>query len=325
MGISIQKLMPRRLIALAALSLIAGVGVHSTASSARGGLVIVPSYDATINSDPNATAIKNGIQSAINVIQSKVLSNVTVSITFTLTNSGLGSNTTLTGAPAYSDYKTALTTQQQLSTNDATHIANMPVTSIVNVIVTGPLMRALNLPGAPTGTDSTISLNTSQMNLSRTGPQTPGKSDLQTTAEHEIIEVLGAGGQGSQVGNASFFAGPLDFDRYTSAGVRSSSTSNNISTYFSINGGVTQLVHFNQSFGADYGDWGNGVVPAQIAGNTPPQVQDAYSTPLSQVDIGTNEIIALDVIGWNVVPEPSCVGLLALGAMTLLGTRRPRR
>ncbi len=61
--------------------------------------------------------------------------------------------------------------------------------------------------------------------------------------------------------------------------MRSYTTSTSVAPYFSINNGVTDLVHFDQVGGADYADWGNGVVPAEGAGNTPPQVQDAFGTP----------------------------------------------
>jgi len=53
-------------------------------------------------------------------------------------------------------------------------------------------------------------------------------------------------------------------------------------------------------------------------------VQDAFGTPGAQLNLGSNELIALDVIGWNLtsagqsleilpVPEPSTVSLVLSG------------
>ena len=94
--------------------------------------------------------------------------------------------------------------------------------------------------------------------------------------------------------------GPLDFYRYLSAGVRSFSTSSNITSYFSLDGGITPLVYFNQ-FGnsTDFGDWGDGVMPADGKGNSPPQVQDASGVTGTQPNMGANELIALDVVGYT--------------------------
>ena len=115
--------------------------------------------------------------------------------------------------------------------------------------------------------------------------------------------------------------------------MRSYSNSANVSSYFSINGGDTVLVHFNQKSGGDYGDWGDGVVPADGEGNNPPQVQDAFGDTTAEPNMGPNEAIALNAVGWQMsaaglqlesVPEPSTYALLFAGALFIIGVRRRR-
>ena len=202
-----------------------------------------------------------------------------------------------------------------------------------------PLLRVLGQAPAPgSNSDSTITFNGSIVNDSRTGTQDPNKYDLQSTLAHEIDEVLGAGGAGSalaagQPTNGAI--GPLDLYRFSAPGVRSYTTSQSIQNpYFSIDDGNTDLVHFNQSQDGDFADWGPpGAV--QDAGNTPPQVQDAFGDPGTEPNLGSNELTSLDVIGWNLtpagmavegiaVPEPTTACMLGLTTLTLLARRRGR-
>jgi hypothetical protein len=198
-----------------------------------------------------------------------------------------------------------------------------PVNGNANVLLTVANLRALQ-GGSPSGFDSTISLNTSIMNLSRTGPQNPNFFDLQAIASHEIDQALGIGGSGSMIGNTSlgFPTGPVgstDLFRYSGNGVRSYTDSTSATAYFSIDGGKTNLTNFNQAGGgSDFGDWKG--VPGS------PQVQDAFGTPGVDINLGVNELTALDVVGYNLVavPEPGS-GVLLVGGLIAIGILRCRR
>lgn len=164
------------------------------------------------------------------------------------------------------------------------------------------------------------------MNLSRTGTQNSSFYDIQAVAGHEIDEVLGIGGPGSTLPTTTGPVGPLDLYRYASNNTRSFTTSSSVNSYFSINSGATNLVYFDQNNeGADYADWGNGT-PNAAAGNTPAQLQDSFGSPGVQTNIGINEAIGLDVIGYNVnyaaVPEPATTSLFFLGIVGFLARRQ---
>jgi hypothetical protein len=318
-------------VGLVAAPVVAAFLLFGFAAPAHANLLITPTFDSSITSDPNAAAIEAGINAAISRVEGDILNPVTVNITFQ-EGSGLGGSSTFIGSLAYSTYVNALKNNQILSANDNTAIASLPASpsavngnANANVVMSLPLLRALGFsvnppPGNP---DSTITLNTSIMNLSRTGPQNSGFYDIQAVAGHEMDEVLGAGGAGSEIAQSGNNIGPLDLFRYTAAGVRSFTVSTTAAPYFSIDGGTTDLVHFNQAGGgSDYADWGDGVSPADGSGNSPPQIQDAFGTPGVDVNIGTNELTSLDVIGWNLVPEPASTSLLAVGAMGCLVRRR---
>lgn len=296
--------------------------------SANANIQIIPTFDSSITSDPNAATIEAGIDQAISRFESSIENPISVSIDFQEMSSGLGASNTSITQISYSQYRSDLANNQILSANDMTALASLPMTSTnpvngnANVWLTVADLRALQ-GGTPSGFDSTIGLNTSIMNLSRTGPQNPSFYDLQAVASHEIDEALGIGGSGSMIGKTSLGyptgpVGSMDLFRYSGNGFRSYTTSTSATAYFSINGGTTNLTNFNQAGGvSDYGDW--------LGGSTP-QVQDAFGTRDVDINLGVNELTALDVVGYNLVavPEPGS-GALLVGGLIAIGILRCRR
>jgi hypothetical protein len=180
--------------------------------------------------------------------------------------------------------------------------------------VTAANGRALGL-ATNVASDGTITLNTSLMNLTRP-PGDSSKYDLKAVAMHEIDEVLGMGSGLNLPVSFPRQSRPLDLFRYDGAGVRSfvaTSTDSGATSFFSIDG-ATDLARFNQNSGADYGDWFS---------TGSPKVQDAFGTPGSAPDLGP-EVVALDVMGYTLVPEPTCTALFASVFVTGCW-RRPRR
>ena len=151
------------------------------------------------------------------------------------------------------------------------------------------------------GFNGTVYLNLDIMNESRTSGQLLGNYDEQAVAQHEIDEVLGIGGYGSTINFGINALGSEDLFRYTAPGVLSYTTNTNPNVYFSIDGGKTKLVDFDQTGDGDYADWGNPNGDDQ--GNVPPNVQDAFGTPYTHgstpPNLGTNELDAFQIVGYD--------------------------
>jgi PEP-CTERM motif len=274
-------------------------------------MTIIATFGSSITSDANSAAIEAGILAAIGQIQSQFSDPISVPITFE-EGGGLGSSSTSIFQVSYSTYRAALVTDAK-STDDAAALAQLPVqtTSPVdgntNMWLTLANADALGISHGASSSYATIALNTSIMNFDRAIID-PSKYDLQGVAMHEIDEVLGLGSGLNMPTAFPRLSRPQDLFRYSAAGVRSFTTSGAATSYLSIDGGITDLVDFNQNSGGDYGDWlGLGV----------PKVQDAFGTPGVIPAYGV-EALNLDVIGYDLeVPEPGTL-LLSLAGLGLL-------
>ncbi len=325
----------RRITVSAFLLLCAGL-------PARADLTINATFDSSITSLANATQIEASINSAIANVTSSITSpnNITVSIDFQNMSSGLGQSSTTFYNVHYFDYynafKAVATSPAQLAalaslgaapTNESSvNPASMAAPRSLIHVGRGGVTLGFTTPGAtgPGGSfDSVIGLNTSL-----TSPPNGLNSNtysLQSVATHEIDEVLGIGGAGSNLGNSGA-VGDLDLYRYSALGVRSYTTDPSATPYFSINGGATVLSYFNQAGGgSDYGDWASNPNPAGFG----PQVQDAFGTPGTSLMLGPNEITAFNVIGYGVlpssVPEPTSVLMVGVGLALTVWKYRPRK
>jgi hypothetical protein len=281
-------------------------------TSARANLVIIPTFDSTITSDPNAAVIENTISNVITYLQSSFSDSVTVTITFVKVSSGLGSSSTYYAQfLSYSTIRSRLVSRATTA-NDATALAHLPntATNPVNgsttMELTLPHARALGFSANPPAgqTDSEIDLNISIMNLTRTNIN-GSKYDLFAVAGHEIDEVLGLSsvldglnnGDPAPTGDVD----SLDLFRYDQNGNRSFNTTSSSQAYFSLDG-TNRLVRFNQQAGGDFHDWFS--FPS---GGSPPRIQDAYGTPGSTPDFNV-ELVGLDVIGYHyLVPTVTIV------------------
>lgn len=315
------------------------VAIFGHSATAYGQLVITPTFDSTITSDPNAAKIESTINSAIAVYEADFLNPITVNITFQETMSGLGGSSTFFGSVTYPQYRAALaaaptTTTKTTALANLPVQANNPVDNNPNVNITTANARALGFAGFSVPTDSTISLNTSIMNLDRNSID-PSKYDLKAVASHEIDEALGFGsalnGIPNNNPNPTGAVFPLDLFRYDQNGARSLSTGTGTQTtgtraFFSLDG-TTQLAQFNQNSTGDYSDWFSDVQGPGFV----PKVQDAFATPGATPDLGVNtELKGLDAIGYDFnggspVPEPSAAALAVLGAVSLAVFRRSAR
>ena len=295
-----------------------------TADSAARSVTITPTFDTTITSSAYASTIEADINSALSFYNNSFANPVHVNIYFeTATNVGyLGQSLSTYYENTYSTY-----TQAMLA-NATAHPANAIAQTAYNnlqygndsngaapIFATSANLRALGFQNTvgqlnsvgKIGTgpgyfyDGIISLNATDL----AGFGGDGAYGAKATIQHEVDEVLGIGGSGSTLGGPSQYNGtakpptggygPLDLMRY--AGVHTPSYDTNPLTvsYFSIDGGATNLVTFNQTAGGDYADWGG----------TSTYVQQAFTGPGSTatVSLASPEGIALQAVGYNGLPS----------------------
>jgi hypothetical protein len=110
--------------------------------------------------------------------------------------------------------------------------------------------------------------------------------------------------------------GVLDLYRYAAPGTPSFTTSGSASSYLSMDGGVTDIIGFNQDGSGDYGDY-----------STNNNVQSAFGNPdvVARYDTTSPEYIMLEAIGYNGVPEPGSVAVFVSGLVGLRWVRRRRK
>lgn len=301
------------------------------AASARAGLIITPTFDSTITSDPNAAAIEGVINTAITNYETHLTDPINVTIKFQEQSSGLGASNWWYYNISYQQFINQLNADAS-TPNDATalahlpHGANNPVNNDTTINVKTANLRAIGINGLNSGLsgglDGIISLNTHITDIG--SPGTSGQYSLISTTEHEIDEILGLGSALPPGGLISNDPLPEDLYRFTQAptSIRSF-TNTGDNAYFSIDGGATDLARFNQgnNAGGDYGDWWSNNGSGNPGPNPPPRVQDAFLFPNRTPTLGV-EYTALDVIGYNLVPEPNAVALAVMGALGLLLVRR---
>lgn len=301
-----------------ARSAIIATAITLAGNAAIANITIVPTFDSTITSDPNASQIIATINQTIQIYQADLADNISVTIKFQEMTSGLGQSNWWYYNIPYAQYRTALGADATTAT-DATALSHLPNVS-TNPVNGSSLMsvktanlRAVGITGLnsglPGGVDGIIGLNTSLMNYTRP-PGNPGKYDLMAVTMHEIDEVLGLASALDGIPNPL----PQDLFRFDSSGNRAYTTAGD-NAYFSIDGS-NLLARFNQASGGDHGDWWS-------TGAHTPQVQDAFATPGATPNLGV-ELTALDAIGYNVVPAPGAASLLALAGLSACRRRRSR-
>jgi hypothetical protein len=287
------------------------------------GLVIIPTFDSTITSDPRSAAIQAMIISTIDAYQKLFADPITVTILFRLSTvhaDGRPLESNLVAAsdsPIYATdwnaYINALKADAK-SASDATAISTLPTDPLTARMTTKSAAgRAIGLNTPPvlyadghlaTGGpyDGHITLNSSQP-LQFTRPVAAGNCDARTFTEHEIDEVLGLG---------SRLGGPYpDFlaseDLFSWASLNDRNTSMTGFRYFSIDQGLHLLVKFNNDPAGDFGDWDSPACPQNH-----PLVQNAFNCLGQSPEIAADspEVLALDVIGYDLVTDNGGAGVL---------------
>jgi len=322
-------------------------------------LTIVPYFDSSITDASNAASVEFAINTAISTIDALYTNDGTVNIVFAqASGSFVGESETADYGTSYADYVgllNATSAQEPTNTVLTTALANLssgnqPGSGGQVLFTTADAQIALGL-GAASGVtgcfgssgsfvstcgqlyDGVVTLS-STVSLNYTTAPVAGAYSAISGAEHEIDEMLGGGGQGSTLnaiadGLTAFDSdiGVQDLYRYAAPGVASFSTSGSATAYFSITGGVTDIVGFNQNSSGDFGDFaqsGSAIGEFSPTGD----VQSAFGTPgiVPAYTTASPEFEMMEAIGYDgVVPEPTSWAVLGSAVAGLLAMRRRTR
>lgn len=358
----------------ALLAATGALALSCPADASPGTLTITPTFDSSITGAANAADIEAAINGSIGSIQGlyttfvsttdNVLFKVGPGSFLAQTFNGFFSNT-------YTDYTNALKADAAANPTNtvlATAIANLPKgnnsgggSAMVNT--TGQL-RSLGFTAPPCFSasgdfncgaaghpfDAIVTLSSSQPlvykgPISTTPP--PVQFDAVGAIEHELNEVLGGGGAGSTLNAIAagpcpggFFCdkfGSLDLYRYSAPNTPSFTTSPDASSYFSVDGGATSIVGFNQDSGGDFADFGpnTNLCPGGTGfGGPKGLIQDAFSCnnePREAYTTASPEYAMMLSVGYDPtavvpppVPEPGTLTLLASSLLGFAAIRRRR-
>jgi hypothetical protein len=286
-------------------------------TEATTGLVIHATFDSSITGNPNSAAIEATINAAIAIYESLFTDLITAEIRFRYSTTQPNGNPMPAGRIAQSDFVyysvpwntyIGVLRADARTGNDNIANASLPASALsTNVLPSSAAGRTVGLDTPPAvfadGTvgsggpyDGIVTLNSSSP-YQFTRPPAGGNYDAQRAFEHEMDEVMGLG---SHLNISGDDLRPQDLFSWSSTGNRNTSSSG--TRYFSINGGVTNIVNFNHDPQGDFGDWLSEDCP-----QSHPYVQNAFACTGQSSDVTATspEGINLDVIGYDLVNTPT--------------------
>jgi hypothetical protein len=280
-------------------------------TEATAGLVIHATFDSSITGNSNSAAIQAAINRAISMYESLFSDAITIEIRFRYSTTEPNGDPMPAGRIAQSNFVfyiipwnefiNALRADARTGNDNAAN-ASLPGTALsTNLRPASACGRAAGLDTPPTmfadGTvgnggpyDGIVTLNSSSP-YQFTRPPSGGNYDAQRAFEHEMDEIIGLG---SHLNVSGSDLRPQDLFSWSSTGQRNTGSSG--ARYFSINGGVTNIVNFNQDSHGDFGDWFSEDCPQMH-----PYVQNAFACTGQSSDVNATspEGINLDVIGYD--------------------------
>jgi hypothetical protein len=292
-------------------------------------LVFNTTFDSSVTSLSNAAQWESAFNYATSFYSNLFSDNITINLTLDASpgTSILGESTTQL-AVLNSGYPQmlAVLTADQTTPNDATAVSNLPATDPITGpqawVVSTAQGKALGLiAGNASASDGTVTMGTGySYTFDPNNRAVPNEYDFIGVAEHEISEVMGRIGLlGANLGsgNLAHSYGALDLFGYTGPGDPSLGINTTTPVYFSIDGGVSDLIAFNNpGNGGDSRDWASG------QGN---DSYNAFSGSGVENNVSAVDLEEMDVIGYDFVgPEPASF-LPLLAGIAWIGYRLRRK
>ena len=269
------------------------------------GLTIQATFDSSVTGQPNAAVIEATINQAISIYESLFTDPITIPIRFRYA-------TTLPDGTPMTDLVESLTVIYSVgsniwfnalradakSSNDSVAIANLPDTTLFPSIIassangralgqnTPPAMNADGTVSVGGPYDGIVTLN-SATSFQFSRPTDANRFDAQRSIEQGIDRIMG-------LLYSLTDSTPNDLFSWSAPGQRNTATSG--TRYLSIDGGVTNIINFNNNPNGSFADWASDACP-----QAHPYVQNAFPCmgQFSDVSATSPEGIDLDVIGYD--------------------------
>jgi len=295
-------------------------------STAFGTMVVTPTFTANFNANfgANAAAAQASWISAATAFTSKFNDNIHVNITVDAVagTSVFGQSQFTLFSTSYSNLRSKMAADAKSADDTLSLSAGGSITAADPTGGAGTWWatraesKAIGLIGDDLSNDGTTTFGAGNA-FTFSGLIAAGTYDFAGIADHEISEVLGRWGRsGGTIGSTANSYTLIDDFSYTGPGTKG--LGNGAGNNFSINNGTTLLKLYNNQAlsGFDSRDWASG------GGN------DSFNqfsssgvvNPVSAVDIRL-----MDVLGYDLVPEPSVGALIGVGLAGGVISRRNKK
>jgi hypothetical protein len=191
------------------------------------------------------------------------------------------------------------------------------------------------LGGDYSGADGDITFSSNFLwDLDPADGVTAGRYDFQGVAMHELGHILGFVSGVDMVDavlesgetDSDVWVSALDLFRFRTSDLEGSGFDFTTSARYMVPGDSHSFYHGDGSVLLSTGYYnGDGRQASHWKDNLGLGIMDPTAATGEKLAVGANDLMALDLIGWDVIPEPATLALVAVGSAAMLLGRRRRR